>query len=52
MALEVVANTRQVGLAHASTGGAGRTRLELCHLAAGRLRLVLSLLGIDTVDRM
>ena len=28
------------------------SRLELCHLAAGRLRLVLSLLGIETVDRM
>ena len=28
------------------------SRLELCQLAANRLRLVLSLLGIETVDHM
>ncbi len=34
------------------TAGGGEDRLELCQLAASRLRLVLSLLGIDTVDSM
>ena len=36
----------------ASSAATTESRLELCQLFANRLRLVLSLLGIKTVDRM